>query len=510
MQAKRKTQPYDYFDPVFDGSCEVPIDTEYNLPDYCPDIQKVLKCRAVPEISSYGISEDTLRCEGVCDIRVLYLDPRGEGLKCCDFTKEFSATIKVKSAQEKAVAWVRAAVEHVNCRAVNARRIDLHLAVSLKALAVVQRQEQIPCSLEDRGLEKRMESRQASQAVNAVSHQFTVEDRIPLKNGKPPIEEILRKDITCRVTECKLAQGQISFSGRADVAFLYRSSVDGALEKMSSSLEFNQVLECEGVTEDCLCDLRVVSGESNLQTREDDVGEYTSVDVSAKVFVTAFLYQSCQVEYISDAYSIRGPLELRFAQSSLLDAREVYTEVLKKKCSLTVTGEEIQKILDLWCEQESVQSSCVEGKLTYRVRYTICMLYRGESGRVAYMEKNFEHSFSTELSVSAAQRGDTVSLTDLWEYRIADKNTVEASVETWVSSLLYSREPVKYLASAAMEEGAQPYPHRPRLTVYYGSSGERLWDIAKSHRALLSDLREQNDLYDEALPDARPLIICSR
>ena len=103
MQAKRKTQPYDYFDPVFDGSYEVSIDTEYNLPDYCPDIQKVLKCRVVPELSSYGVSEDTLRCEGVCDIRGLYLDAKGETLRCCDFTKEFSAAIKVKSAQEKAV-----------------------------------------------------------------------------------------------------------------------------------------------------------------------------------------------------------------------------------------------------------------------------------------------------------------------------------------------------------------------------------------------------------------------
>ena len=231
MQVKQKTQPYDTFDPVFDGSFEVPIDTEYNLPDYCPDIQKVLKCRVVPELSSYGVSEDTLRCEGVCDIRVLYLDAKGETLRCCDFTKEFSAAIKVKSAQEKAVAWVRASVEHITCRAVNARRIDLHVAVGLKALAVVQREESITCGLQEAGLERRVDRRQASQAVNAVSHQFTLEDRLPLKTGKPPIDAILRKEVACRFTSCKLAQEQLAVSGRADLSFLYRSSLDGVPEK---------------------------------------------------------------------------------------------------------------------------------------------------------------------------------------------------------------------------------------------------------------------------------------
>lgn len=510
MQAKRKTQPYDYFDPVFDGSYEVPIDTEYNLPDYCGDIQKVLKCRVVPEICSYGVSEDTLRCEGVCDIRVLYLDPKGDSLKCCDFTKEFSASMKLKSGEGHAVAWVRAAVEHLTCRAVNARRLDLHLAVNLKVLAVTQCREQITCGLEGVGIEKRGRVCRASQAVNAISHSFTLEDRLPLKNGKPPMESILRKEVACRATDCKLAQGQLSVSGRADLSFLYVSSVDGGLEKMSASVDFNQVIECAGAGEDCLCDLRVTAGECRIQPREDDVGEYTSVDLSLKVFLTAFLYQPCQVEMIDDAYSVQGPLELKYSQSSLLDAQEVYTEVLKKKCSLTVTEEEIQKVVDLWCEQESVQSSWEEGKLTYRVRYTICMLYRGASGRILYLEKPFDHSFSTELEGSRSRRSDTISLTDLWEYRIADKNTVEASVETWVSSLLYSRETVKYLASAGMGEDAKPYPHQPQLLVYYASQGERLWDIAKSHRALLSDLREQNDLPDDVLPEARPLIICNR
>lgn len=510
MQVQRKTKPYDYFDPVFDGSYEVPIDTEYNLPDYCPDIQKVLKCRVVPELSSYGVSDDTLRCEGVCDIRVLYLDSKGEALRCCDFTKEFSAAIKVKAAEEKAVAWVRAAVEHITCRAVNARRLDLHMAVCLKALAVVQRREELTCGLEGDGVERLSQRRMASQAVNGLSHHFTIEDRLPLKNGKPPIESILRKEVACRVTDCKLAQGQLSVSGRADVAFLYTSSVDGSLEKMSASMDFSQVIECTGASEDCQCDLRVVAGVSSVQPREDDVGEFTSADVSVKVFLTAFLYQACEVELVADAYSTQCPLELRFAQSSLLEVQEVYSEALKKKCSLTVTEEEIQKVVDLWCEQESVQSTCQEGQLTYRVRYTVCLLYRGSSGRLLYLEKGFEGTFTTGLEGSAARRSDTVSQTDLWEYRISDKNTVEASVETWVSSLLYSRESVKYLASAGVGEGAQPYPRSPQLRVYYASQGERLWDIAKSHRVLLSDLREQNDLYDDALPDSRPLVLCNR
>lgn len=324
------------------------------------------------------------------------------------------------------------------------------------------------------------------------------------------MESILRKEISCRVTDCKLAQGQLAVSGRADISFLYLSSVDGSLEKMAASVEFSQVIECAGASEDCLCDLRVVAGESSLQPREDDVGEYTSVDVSLKVFLTAFLYRPCEVELVSDAFSTQAPMDLRFAQSSLLAVQEVYSEVLKKKCTLTATEEEIQKVVDLWCEQEGVQSTCGEGKLSYRVRYTLCLLYRGTSGRLLYLEKSFEGTFATELEGAFAQRSDSVSLTGLWEYRIADKNTVEASVETWVSSLLYSRESVSYLSAAGMGENAQPYPHQPQLLVYYASPGERLWDIAKSHRALLSDLQEQNDLYEDTLPDARPLIICNR
>ena len=88
--------------------------------------------------------------------------------------------------------------------------------------------------------------------------------------------------------------------------------------------------------------------------------------------------------------------------------------------------------------------------------------------------------------------------------------TVEVSAETTVTAMLYSRASVKYIAAAGAGEGAAPYERPSRLLLYYAGAGESLWDIAKSHRALLSDLQAQNDLYEDTVPHARPLIICNR
>ena len=510
MQAHIKTAPYEYFDPIFDGRYETPLDTEYNLPDYCTDIQKILKCRAVPEVSSYMIAGDTLTCDGVCDIRVLYLDGKGDTARCCEFTKDFTASIKLKAAEEKAVACVEASMAHLTCRAVSARRIDLHAAVSLNVLAVVQKKELITCSLDDETIEKRGETFSAHQAVNAVCHQFTVEDALPVKNGKPPIEAILHREVSCRCIESRLSDERLTVNGSADISLLYTSAVDSSTEKLSASVDFSQIIECAGADEECVCDLRIIAGESSIQPREDDVGEYTSISVMVKVFIMAFLYKPCEVEIINDAYSVKAPLELRYAQNAFTRIHGTSSEVLKKKCSIAVTDDEIQKVLDVWCEHDTVQAVCEKTKLNYRVKYNICMLYMNAQGRILYIEKQFDHSFTTELDNQLAKRADTTWHTDLWEYRIADKNTVEVSVETTVSSVLLSMNNVKYLTSAAVDESAPGFDIRPRFLIYYASVGEKLWDIAKTHRALLSDVRAQNELFDDTVPESRPIIICNR
>ena len=83
-------------------------------------------------------------------------------------------------------------------------------------------------------------------------------------------------------------------------------------------------------------------------------------------------------------------------------------------------------------------------------------------------------------------------------------------MEVTASSLLLSLNNVKYLTSAGVDENGESFTVKPRILVYYASQGEKLWDIAKSHHALLGDIRSQNELFDDIVPEARPIIICNR
>ena len=41
---------------ILEGTKEVPVDLDLTLPDYCPDIEKLLKCRLSPSVTSKSIS----------------------------------------------------------------------------------------------------------------------------------------------------------------------------------------------------------------------------------------------------------------------------------------------------------------------------------------------------------------------------------------------------------------------------------------------------------------------
>mgnify|MGYP000511909677 CR=1 FL=1 len=70
---------------VFNETCEQPIDVDFTLPDFCADISKIFKCRAVSHISSKNLGGKVITIDGSVCITVIYCDENGKLCGDVDF-----------------------------------------------------------------------------------------------------------------------------------------------------------------------------------------------------------------------------------------------------------------------------------------------------------------------------------------------------------------------------------------------------------------------------------------
>ena len=77
MEYHLRTEVLQGTEVVFDGCQEQPVDLTLSLPDYCPDIQRILKCQIYPCITSKSIVGDSLEVNGNTMLRILYVDSVG-------------------------------------------------------------------------------------------------------------------------------------------------------------------------------------------------------------------------------------------------------------------------------------------------------------------------------------------------------------------------------------------------------------------------------------------------
>lgn len=265
MRMETNTERYDGFEQIFDGVQECPVDTEYTLPDYCADIQKILKCIVTPEVTSVSAAGDSLTIDGCASMHVLYLDAKGGCVRGFDTKKEFTCSVRLRAQAENVTAEAEPFVQHMTCRAMNARRVDLHITLGLSVRAYAVRQLEIADCISDDRVETKCEEYDVTRAVGCVMHAFILEQNAELPNGKSPIETVLRCSVRYQIDTVQPQAGGAVVTGKACVEILYRTFSDTAMpERFSCILPFTQTVECAGAGEDCTIQISVLRGECTV------------------------------------------------------------------------------------------------------------------------------------------------------------------------------------------------------------------------------------------------------
>ena len=480
----------------------LPVECSLILPDYYPDVMKILRYTAkavTSPVFSDGTGETV---SGNVSIEVNYVSEEGEFCFCGQvqpFSHNFVREGNISAAEAEAVA------DEFSCRAVNKRRIDLHGSLNLTLRTVGTEEREFVKAAEGAGAVCKTDSTDMVTIAGEYFKSFTVEEKGELGYGKPPFGRAVRTAVSAAVNECHVIQDKIVTKGEVRVkVFWSPEEADGEAEKeyFTSSFSFpvSRMIDAPGVLMTDTCDASYRADFPELTPSEDGA----SLLVKVKVGAFARVYRTDSTEFLTDMFSTEFENSVENGKLTVID--RVFpvelTEEVSEKMELPTS---VEKIIDLWTEVQSQPRPDSEGKILYSLR--LCMFARDSEDSVAYYEKTVER----ELSSPAAGRktafynlSATVANED---YTLTRGGSVEISASVVIDGTVYTSVTKNALTACTVDENKKIDRGDAAVVLYYAEPGEEIWNIAKSHRTPLDGIFSENGLSEEVLSARKMLVI---
>ncbi|HEX2985544.1 MAG TPA: SPOCS domain-containing protein [Caproiciproducens sp.] len=494
---------------IYDGCQEQPVDLDISLPDYCPDIQRILKCQVYPRIQSRGITGDRLEMDGNYIVKIFYLDSDGAVVHCYDASNSFSAAITMKQSADNARILAFTRVEYINCRATSPRRLDIHGAFSLCAKVISQEDVEVVSNIDGNGIEQLKNTLTINKTAGFSQQQFSVDEVLELGAGKPAADNLIRTDAFAILQDTKVVVNKLMISGEVYVKFLYSSSEkESPLEVMEYAIPFNQMLDCDGASEDCLSDVQLSVSGIEAQIKNDYSGDKVFFDVQVKVYATAAVYKSKEVTLVTDAYSKLFELNLSYKQRNLENLIDLASDSYVSKSNLNLEDNTISKVLDIWNEMSSVTANIENGQINYKGKVNLCILALNAENKPFYFERLTDFEYSRPYSKDSEQTRCSANVMVAGiSYRITGSG-IDVKTELKLSANIYRQVSLKIITDATADETKpRAQDKAAALSIYYADAGESLWDIARTYCTSVNAIKLENDLTGEFVENRGMLLI---
>lgn len=495
---------------AFDGCQEIPVDLDFSLPDYCPDIQRILKCGIHPKVSTRNISGDRLNIDGNIDIKIIYVDSDKKSVRCCENTTSFSCSIDLRTSPENAVSIISSRIEYMNCRAVSPRKIDIHGAVAICAKVYNKSGQDIVYKIEGDDVQQKKSQEILSNLEGMGQQQFSISEMLDLGQNKPAPEIIIRSDISLIPKEYKNMVNKVAVKGEALVKILYIGDISsGQLEVMEYSIPFNQVIDVPGATDESQCTvcLEVLSHEEQIQGDEQGVSNFIMEDIKAAATIMA--YGEKEIEMIKDAYSVNYDLEYTNEIIKLCRISQNIDSSFSVNGTIEFTEFNISRVIDIWSDVSSINGKYENGEILFEGKMNVCILAIDLEETPFYIERiiDVRHKKPLDSDCEEIIVESEICPTAIG-YRITGSGSIEVKADINLNATVYTCKKHNTISGAtASETQPQTKDSNAALTIYFAEPGETIWDIARKYYTYEDAIKEENDISEEVINQSRMILI---
>ena len=492
---------------VFSESVEQPIDADFTLPDYCPEISKILKCRAVSRISSKGINGRTVTVDGCITVTVIYCSEDG---KICSYEYQypFSKTIETASEYDGGLLVCSTRCEYINCRAVTSRKIDVHGAAAIYIKIIKKKCTEVVSDIDDCNIELLRGTAPATTPMGCNEKYLIIDEKIELGQGQSGLCTVVRYDAIPVVKECKLLSGKAVVKGEVSFS-VFCSGIDCSPQTIRSNLPFSQIIEIEGITEKCECDAKAEMAYLEIKPQLDANGEAKALCVNAKLLVGCECYCNNDIDVVYDAYSRKYQADIIKNDVAVNKICKKISEKFNCKKNLEFSDGSLTAVADMWCNVK-IENINLTNKNLYINGTVIASIIAIDTDEMpSFYEKMIDFEYNYPINIPETNlRCEPIITVSSANYTITGTGNMEFRVELCIDAVIYEDIKIPLISEVEINE-KRPIENKNSgaMTIYFASVGEKVWDIARKYCASVREIKQINDINSEILENDTMILV---
>ena len=494
---------------IFDGIQEQSVELDYILPDYFPDIFKLVKCCIVPSVLSYSINGDTVSYELQADIKILYCSEQSNTLQCICQKMTFNKSIQLSETAEKPSVTLVPKTDHINCRVVNQRRIDMRGAVSIKIKITGERTQEVICDIFGMNAQmKKLPVEFAAKKISAFKSISASED-FELNSSNQPVISIIRTYSVINVTDKKIVANKLVLKGEASVCVLY--SCENGLESMKFPVPFSQIVDMDCLDESFTCSVKAETASCDVTASADSNGDARILKCELRINVSCSAVKNLPAELVTDVYSTSFPCEFASSRLKIEQAPVEINELIQEKLTIESENGNVECVYDTWCVPKNINTAVNNEEKTLVVSGMIdyCVMIKNETGMPAIIEKTeaFEHTIPVNGISETSSADINVTSVDC-SYTITSSDSISIKADLRITGNVFLSSSCEAVTEVNFDGSVKKVRDGDyALKLYYGVEGEDIWEIAKRYSTSVRSIMEENDLDEERLTKSGMLLI---
>lgn len=500
---------------------QITLDDDYNVPDYRPDIVKVLKEKGELIFEEITPAAGAVWMKGKLVFKVLYRSDQETG-KISSLKGEipFQEKLNIEGLTEYDKVRAEGIIDDLSIGVIHSRKLSVRALLVLKVEAGIELEREI-CSgvAEECNCEQQRRTTDALQLIYAKKDFCRQKNEFVLPSSKPNVQEILWKSIEIRNVNSYLGTEGIKLSGEVLVSLLYSEEEEtDRIQWYETVLPLECSVACDvgaAVEKDSeiIYKIMVQPVSKELEVKPDYDGEERMLVMELGLNLDIRIWREDEVEVLEDLYSLEKQL-LPVRENVVLESLLVKNDSqcrLAEHIELEETQEKILQICS--CEGEvhlektelRKNGMYAEGVLVVELLYitTDDKMPLGVLKQIYPFEQliempETEGQLMTELECGLNQLSAVM----------LDQEHVEIKAVIGLELLALGEEQIANINEVKEEPlDLEELRKKPGLIGYIAKDGDMLWSIAKENHTTVEEIMRNNNKKDERLERGERILV---